>query len=99
MIIHLEDISKFSEEIKGDKVLVDFYADWCGPCQMLAPELEELSNQTGIKVVKINVDELSALARQYRVMSIPTLLLFKNGEFSKRQLGYMSLNELLEFVK
>ena len=99
MIIHLEDANKFEEEVKGELVLVDFYADWCGPCQMLAPELERLSDELGIKVVKINVDEVSEIARRFRIMSIPTLLLYKNGEQVKRQSAYMPYEQLKEFIK
>lgn len=99
MIIHLEDANKFEEEVKGELVLVDFYADWCGPCQMLAPELERLSDELGVKVVKINVDEVSEVARRFRIMSIPTLLLYKNGEQVKRQSAYMPFEQLKEFIK
>lgn len=99
MIIHLNDASKYKDEVQGELVLVDFYADWCGPCQMLASELEELAKQTGIKIVKINVDELADIARSFRIMTIPTLLLYKNGEIIKRQSAYMPLAELKEFIK
>lgn len=99
MIIHLEEANKFEEEVKGELVLVDFYADWCGPCQMLAPELERLSEELGVKVVKINVDEVSEVARRFRIMSIPTLLLYKNGEQVKRQSAYMPFEQLKEFIK
>ena len=95
MIKHLEKVADFEKEVQGDVVLVDFFAEWCGPCQMLAPLLEQLD----VKVVKINVDELPDLARQFRVMSIPTLMLFKNGQFVKKQLGYMPIEALREFVK
>lgn len=99
MILHLEDELKFEEEIQGELVLVDFYADWCGPCKMLAPELEALEKETGLKIVKINVDELSNIARKFRIMSIPTLMLFKNGELVKRESAYMPLAYLKEFIK
>ena len=95
MIKHLEKVADFEKEVQGDVVLVDFFAEWCGPCQMLAPLLEQLD----VKVVKIDVDELPDLARQFRVMSIPTLMLFKNGQFVKKQLGYMPIEALREFVK
>ena len=95
MIKHLENIANFEKGVQGDVVLVDFFAEWCGPCQMLAPLLEQLD----IKVVKIDVDELPDLARQFRVMSIPTLMLFKDGKFVKKQLGYMPIEALREFVK
>ena len=99
MIKHLENSSEFEKEVQGEVVLVDFYADWCGPCQMLAPVLEELDKEGSVKVVKIDVDSLPDLARQFRVMSIPTVMLFKNGQFVKKQLGYMPLEALKEFVK
>ena len=99
MIKHLSNANEFEQEVKGEVVLVDFYADWCGPCQMLAPNLEELAEKDGIKVVKINVDEIPDLARQFRIMSIPTLMLFKDGKFVKKILGYMPIESLREFVK
>ena len=99
MIKHLSNANEFEQEVQGEVVLVDFYADWCGPCQMLAPNLEELAEKDGIKVVKINVDEIPDLARQFRIMSIPTLMLFKDGKFVKKILGYMPIESLREFVK
>lgn len=99
MIKHLENSNEFEKEVQGGVVLVDFYADWCGPCQMLAPVLDELDKEGEVKVVKIDVDSLPELARQFRVMSIPTVMLFKNGQFVKKQLGYMPLEALKEFVK
>ena len=99
MIIHLEKTEDFEKEIQGDLVVVDFYADWCGPCQMLAPNLEQLSQELHVKIVKINTDEIPDIARMFRVMSIPTLLLFKDGKFVKRDLGYMPIERLREFVK
>ena len=98
MIIHLQKESEFAGEIQTEKVLVDFYADWCGPCQMLSPVIEQLEQESGIKVIKVNVDELPSLARQFRVMSIPTLLLIQNGEVKKREMGYMPLEQLRRFV-
>ena len=99
MIKHLENSNDFEKEVQGEAVIVDFFADWCGPCQMLAPVLEELDKEGGVKIVKINVDEVPELARQFRVMSIPTVMLFKNGQFVKKQLGYMTLEALKEFIK
>ncbi|MBQ8235991.1 MAG: thioredoxin, partial [Clostridia bacterium] len=80
------------------KVLVDFYADWCGPCKMLSPILEELEKEGSVKVCKINVDEENALAVQYRVSSIPMLVLFENGKATKTTLGYQSKEKLLDFI-
>ncbi len=99
MIKHLQNADEFEKEVQGDIVLVDFFAEWCGPCQMLAPVLEQFTNETNIKVVKIDVDEVPELARQFRVMSIPTLMVFKDGKFVNKQLGYMPIETLKEFVK
>ena len=99
MIKHLSNVSDFEKEVQSGVVIVDFYADWCGPCQMLAPVLEQLDKEGGVDIVKINVDEIPDLARQFRVMSIPTLMLFKDGKFVKKDLGYMPIERLREFVK
>ena len=80
-------------------VLVDFWATWCGPCQALLPVIEELAAEAkGFKVVKLNVDEAAELARKYRVMSVPTLLVFKNGEAVKRSVGAIPKDEIIELV-
>ena len=73
----------------AEPVVVDFWAEWCGPCKMIAPALEEISGtMTGkVKIVKLNVDENPATAAKYGIMSIPTLMLFKNGELASRQVG------------
>ena len=78
--------------LKANKpVIVDFYADWCGPCRILAPTIEELDEtRKDILVVKVNVDEAQELAMQYHVMSIPTVLLFKNGKSAKQLVGVQS---------
>ena len=99
MIKHLSNSNEFEQEIQGPVVVVDFYADWCGPCQMLAPLLEQLEKETSIKIVKINVNEIPDIARAFRIMSIPTLMLFKDGKFVKKELGYMPLERLREFIK
>ena len=99
MIKHLVNAEDFEKEVQGELVIVDFYADWCGPCQMLAPVLEQLDKEVSLKVVKVNVDEIPELARQFRIMSIPTLLLFKDGKFVKKDLGYMPIERLREFIK
>ena len=89
------------EVLKADKpVLVDFWAEWCGPCQMMLPVIEELAKeQTEIKVCKVNVDEQMELARQYRVMSIPTFLVFKNGKIIAQTLGAKPKEKLLELIR
>ena len=88
-----------NEVLKAEgKVLVDFYADWCGPCKMLSPILEELEKEGAVKVCKINVDEENALAMQFRVSSIPMLVLFENGKAVRTTLGYQSKDKLLDFI-
>ena len=93
-IIHLEK-QNFKELIK-EKILVDFYANWCGPCKMLAPELERV--ESNIKVVKVDVDEFEELAREYGVMSIPTLILFDNEKEIKRSIGFMDKDKIQKFI-
>ena len=87
----------FEEEVlKSEKpILIDFWATWCGPCKTMAPIVEEIAEErTDIKVCKIDVDQEPELARQYRVMSIPTFLVFKEGEVVKRDMGVMSKEEV-----
>lgn len=94
--------SNFSEIIKDEKpVLVDFYADWCGPCKMLAPILEEAKSELGdgVKIVKINVDKNETLAGKYQVRGVPTLILFKNGQQLWRQSGVLQKSEIVQLVK
>ena len=89
----------FNDLINDNIVVVDFYANWCGPCKMLIPVLDEFAKlNNNVKVVKINVDEEEDLARKYGIMSIPALLLFKNGELIDNQTGFVPLNKLNEWV-
>ena len=82
-------------------VLVDFWAEWCGPCRMLAPTMDELAKEyTGkIKVVKVNVDDCSATASTYSIRSIPTLILFKNGKIVDTKSGQLSKSQLVSFIQ
>ena len=86
----------FEEEIKT-RILVDFNAEWCGPCKMLDPILEELSEEYNIG--SVNVDEFEELAKRFGIMSIPCLIIFENGEEVKRSVGFMSKSDVKEFIK
>ena len=98
MIKHIESVAEFNQEITSGTVLVDFFATWCGPCQMLSPVIEELDRVSNIKVLKVDVDEIGDLARQFRIMSIPTLVVFKDGKMVKREMGYMPLERLKSLI-
>ena len=92
----------FEQEVHqaGQTELVDFYADWCGPCKMMAPIVEELAGEEpGVKVCKINIDEEMAIAQRYGVMSIPTFIAFKNGEVAGKQVGALPKSKLQELVR
>lgn len=94
MIKELE-AKEFNDAIKEGKVLIDCYATWCGPCRMLGPILEELSNEiTDYKFYKLDVDKNEDLARQFGIMSIPTMLIFENGNLNQKLVGLMSKEEL-----
>lgn len=98
MIKHYSKEEDFNEIIKN-KVLVDFYADWCGPCKMLAMEIEKAASEIDIDIVKVNVDDEEDIARRYGVMSIPTLILFENGQELKKTIGFMSKDKIKEFIE
>jgi len=84
----------------AEPVVVDFCAEWCGPCRMIAPALEEIAGSMGgkVKIVKLNVDENPATAAKYGIMSIPTLMLFKNGELASRQVGAAPKQKLEQWI-
>ena len=92
----------FDQEVlqAGQTVLVDFYADWCGPCKMMGPVVEELAGEeSNVKVCKINIDEEMAVAQKYGVMSIPTFISFKNGEVAGKQVGAVPKSKLQELIR
>ena len=90
-----QDVLKASEP-----VVVDFWAEWCGPCRMIAPALEEISKTPNgkVKIVKLNVDENPGVAAKYGIMSIPTLMMFKNGELASRQVGAAPKQKLEQWI-
>jgi len=95
-------MSKFKSIINSDvPVLIDFYADWCGPCRVLSPEVQKAAKLLGdsAKVLKINVDKNPAVSQAYKIQSIPTLMIFKNGQLLWRKSGTMSAHQISETVK
>jgi len=95
-------MSKFSEIINQDKpVLIDFYAEWCGPCKMMSPILKDVKDSLGedVAIIKIDVDKNQALAAKYQVRGVPTLLLFKQGKQLWRQSGVVQKEDLLNVIK
>ncbi len=100
-IHQVSDASFEGDILKSDKpVLVDFWAPWCGPCRSVAPIIDELANQYAdkIKVAKVNVDDSTDVAMKYQVTSIPTFILFKNGQVADRVLGALPRSEFVKFI-
>ncbi len=99
MVIHDFEESKFNEYLSKGIVVVDFFATWCGPCKMIAPELESLVKENpNITVVKIDIDKYPTMAQKYGIMSVPTLLLFKDGNNISNQIGYMPKDILKNWI-
>lgn len=98
--IYHPTMEEFNQLKKEGIVLVDFFATWCGPCKMLGPELEKLADQfvNQAKIVKIDVDEYGALANEYQIQSVPTMILFKNGQPVQRVSGYRPFAELVKLL-
>jgi thioredoxin 1 len=98
-IVNITDES-FKNEISNGVVLVDFWAPWCGPCKMIAPVLEEINEEMAdqVKIAKLNVDDNQVTTAEYGVMSIPTLLLFKNGEVVEKVIGFQPKENLVEVL-
>ena len=100
-VAKVSDTSFDSDVLKSNEpVLVDFWAEWCGPCRMVAPVLEEVAGelQGKLKIVKLNVDENPQTASKYGIMSIPTLMIFKNGELASRQVGAAPKQKLEQWI-
>lgn len=91
----------FNDKINvNKKVIVDCYADWCGPCRMLSPVIDEVSNElTDCDFYKLNVDMENEVPKKYGIMSIPTILIFENGELKEQLVGFRSKNELVDIIK
>ena len=99
-MIYLKEEKEFEVLTKEGLVLVDFYADWCGPCQMLTPVLEELAKKNKeLKIVKINVDEFQQLAIQNKVLSIPAIKIYRDGKLVNQTVGYQELEDLEALIK
>ena len=97
----VSDATFETEVLKASEpVVVDFWAEWCGPCRLIAPALEEIAGTMGnkVKVVKLNVDENPATASKYEIMSIPTLMIFKNGQLASRQVGVAPKQKLQQWI-
>ena len=92
--------SEFINEVQEGLVLVDFYADWCGPCKMLTPVLEEINNEDEeVRVIKVNIDDARFLANYYQIQSIPTLILLRNGQFLNKMIGFRPKKIIKELIE
>ena len=99
-MVEITSSEKFSNIINEENVLVDFYADWCGPCQMMSELLkDEEENYPNIRFTRLNTDRFQLLAQKYNVSSIPTLIVFSNGKIIKQKTGFLRREELNEFLK
>ena len=88
----------FEKVVKDGVVLVDFFAEWCGPCKMIGPVLDQAQKETDVQIVKVNVEENQNLAMKYGVMGVPTLIVFKDGEPVSKKSGFMPKEHVLSFI-
>ena len=99
-MLEVNDDNFEAEVLKSEKAIVDFWAEWCGPCRVLGPRFEELSNEmTSIKFCKVNVDNNQRIAQKYEIRSIPTVLLFRNGELAGRIIGALPKDSLKQKIE
>ncbi len=99
-MVVLKNKFDLDELIKGDNVLVDFYADWCGPCKAIEPIIDTLESEVeGLQVVKVDTDRFMSLARDYHIITVPNLKLFSRGKIKKEKTGIMTKDEIMNFVK
>lgn len=99
MSVKIISSKDFDNILKDNLVFVDFFAKWCGPCKMLSPIIDEISDKIkDVTFVKVDVDESSELASMFGIMSIPTLLLFKEGKLVNKSVGFMSKDEIIKFI-
>ena len=99
MIEHINEEKQFNEFIQEGKVLIDFFATWCGPCKMLSPVIEAVAKENpDLKVVKVDVDEAPAIAAKYGIQAIPTLFILQDGKVLGSQMGYLNKNQLENFI-
>ena len=97
--MEIKNEKDFNETINSEYALVDFFATWCGPCKMMGPVLENVaSNRDNIKIAKVDVDKFESIAKEYGVMSIPTLILFKKGQVVDKKIGFLAEPLLNEWI-
>lgn len=97
--VHIDNTDEFADRVQDGVVLVDFYADWCGPCKMLEPTIEALAESTDATVLKVDVDHLEQLASEYNVRGVPTLVVFSEGELEEQVVGVRSEDELRDLIE
>ena len=98
MIKYLENEKDF-ENVTKERCLVDFYADWCGPCKMLGSVLESMENSINMPIIKVNTDKFPNISAKFGIMSIPTVMIFENSKEVSKHIGYMSKEEIEDFIK
>jgi len=98
MIIVKKSTDDFERLISSGLVVVDIFAPWCGPCKMLSPNIEHVVKELNVDLVKVNSDDNMEIATKYKVMSVPTLMLFKNGKLIDTKIGYMEIDELKKWI-